>query len=98
MEYLAIFTIIKMFKILGIALVISKFEPLKWVVDIVPDEAGLLKWIPSLLLSCEKCLGFWTGSLLFGIWYGIAAFAIIYIISKYTNFFDEKTITFNNER
>lgn len=62
------------------AYTISRFEPLKMLLDLLPDN---LFWnLLRLLLTCSKCLAFWTGILFGGIWIGMGASLLITLLEK----------------
>ena len=72
-------------KILGVSFFITKFSPIHWILDLLyPSEKSnafviLIYNIVSLLTSCFSCCSFWTGTLLYGFWFGISAYVIAYL-------------------
>lgn len=69
-------------KVMLISYTISRFEPLKMVLDLLPDN--LFFNLLRLLLTCSKCLSFWVGIIIGGIWIGM--------VSSFTMTIFEKTI------
>ena len=45
-------------KALLLAKFITGFEPLQWLLELLPD--GLIKWFSIVLTSCFKCCAFWV--------------------------------------
>lgn len=72
--------IIEVLKILGIAFVITTFEPFQWILDMFPDS--IYKYISILLTSCWKCCSFWLGLILFGLWPAVIAYVIAYFLME----------------
>jgi len=80
-------------KILLSAYTVSRFEPLKMVLDLLPDK--LIFNLINLLLTCSKCLSFWIGIIFFGdIWMGMLASLIITVLEK-TAFNKLEKVTLN---
>lgn len=83
-------------KILGLSFFITKFAPISWVLDLLQPTEGsrpfaiLIYNIVSILTGCFSCCSFWTGTLLFGFWYGISAYVIAYIYNQLIAPFVEK--------
>lgn len=72
--------VLEISKIMLISYTISRFEPLKMVLDLLPDK--LLFNLIALLLTCSKCISFWSGLFLFNIWVGMIASLIMTILEK----------------
>ncbi len=45
-------------KCLLFAKFINSFEPLKWLINLIPDS--MPKWILLVIATCFKCASFWT--------------------------------------
>jgi type III secretory pathway component EscT len=72
---------ILMAKILLVAYTFARFEPMKMVLDLLPDK---LFWnFIRLMLICSKCLALWIGLVMSGdIFIGMAASFIMTIFEK----------------
>ena len=62
------------------AYTVSRFEPLKMILELLPDK--LLPNLLTLLLTCSKCLAFWIGLIIAGPWIAMGASFIITILEK----------------
>lgn len=65
-------------KIFLLGWTISRFEPISWLLDLLPDNLGFN--IFKLLLTCSKCLCLWIGIIMCNIWIamGVSLFMIIF--------------------
>jgi len=83
-------------KVLGLSFFITKFSPIQWILDLFqPSEKTntfliLLYNLISILTGCFSCCSFWTGTLMFGFWYGISAYVISYLYNQVLSPFIEK--------
>jgi len=75
LEFLIIFG-----KVMLLSYTISRFEPLKMVLDLLPDN--LFFNLLRLALTCSKCLSFWIGILFGQIWIGMIASFTMTIFEK----------------
>ena len=75
-------------KILALAWLISGFEPLQWLVELLPNN--LFKYFIVVLTSCFKCCSMWVGFALGGIWYACAASFIAATYTKIKQRIDER--------
>ena len=88
--------IIILSKVLGLSFFITKFSPIQWILELVqPSEKTntflvLLYNLISILTGCFSCCSFWTGTLMFGFWYGISAYFIAYLYNQILAPFVEK--------
>lgn len=71
------FTITSILKILILAYTISRFEPIGWILDLLPNK--LILNIFKLGMTCSKCLCLYVGLILTGnIWMAmIASFLMV---------------------
>lgn len=68
-------------KIFLLSFLINQFEPLQWILDLLPKT--LLTAIITMLLTCLKCTSFWVGLIISGdIFIASGAFLIGFIIDK----------------
>ncbi len=72
--------IINLCKIMILSYTISRFDPLKMILEILPDN--LFCNLFRLALSCSKCLAFWTGIIIAGIWWAMLASFLMTIFEK----------------
>lgn len=83
-------------KILGLSFFITKFSPIQWILELLhPTEKTnsflvLIYNIISIMTGCFSCCSFWTGTILFGFWYGIGAYVIAYLYNQLIAPFVEK--------
>ena len=83
-------------KILGLSFFITKFSPIQWILELFhPTEKTnsflvLIYNIISIMTGCFSCCSFWTGTILFGFWYGIGAYVIAYLYNQLIAPFVEK--------
>lgn len=85
--------IINVLKIVGLAFVINKFDPIKWVfeaiIGVIPENNITLIFLKLFvqiilkLLTCLNCTSFWLGTILFGIWYGVISFFITFLYQRF---------------
>lgn len=86
---------IEILKILGLAFIITKFEPINWLLDLVRPKNKYIRIITStiqLALTCMPCASFWIGLFGYGIWHGILSYFISYLWTKTIS----KTLDKNN--
>lgn len=57
-------SIIIILKILVVAHLVVNFQPINWILELLPG--GLPKWILILLTSCFKCATFWIALVMSG--------------------------------
>lgn len=67
-------------KIMLLGFTMSRFEPLRMVLDLLPDN--LFFNLLRLLLSCSKCIAFWSGIILGGVWIAMLASFLMVIFEK----------------
>lgn len=87
--------IIIILKILGLSYLITHFEPIKWIFDLleIKFSNNILFNILYLMMSCLKCTSFWIGLIMCGLYVGIICFIISFIYEKnFSNW--EKRIKF----
>jgi hypothetical protein len=72
--------IIIMIQIFLISYTITRFEPLQMVLDELPDN--LVMNVIKLLLSCSKCVSFWTGLIIGNIWMAMIVSLFMVIFEK----------------
>lgn len=63
-------SLILILKVLGISWFIRRFDPFIWIIDEIPKKNVIVNTITSLL-ECLKCLCFWIGLIMGGIWIGL---------------------------
>jgi hypothetical protein len=63
-----------------LAFLITQFEPIQWILDMLPNN--LFTAIITTLLTCLKCVSFWVGLIIGGFWIGCTAFIIGFVIDK----------------
>lgn len=82
MIYLA--TLIIILKVLGLAFIITRFEPIQWVFEVLNKRfsKNIIFQMVYLLLSCLKCASFWIGLMMGGIWVAIFCFIVAFIYDK----------------
>jgi hypothetical protein len=97
-------TIIVLGKILGLSFFITKFSPIQWVLEALQPKVDynlpaseqkrplliFIYNIVSILTGCFSCCSFWTGTLLYGFWFGISAYVIAYLYNQILSPFIEK--------
>lgn len=66
-------------KILAMSWTITKFEPISWLLDLLPDN--LFKYFLIVLTSCFKCCSLWFGIAFGGLWLGVTASIIAYTLT-----------------
>jgi len=76
--------IITILKVLGLAFLITRFEPIKWLFEILSIKYGntLIFNLIYLLVSCMKCCATWIGLIMGGIWIGIISFILSFVYTK----------------
>lgn len=79
-------------KILLFSYTITRFEPLEWVLELLPDK--LLFNILKYILSCSRCLSFWFGWFYSGSFWIAAISSILMVIIEKTFGKWERTIEF----
>ena len=52
------------FKILLLSKFITSFDPLQWILDILPNK--MWKYILVVIATCFKCCSFWIGLIITG--------------------------------
>jgi len=67
-------------KTILLAFLITQFEPIQWVLELLPNN--IFTAILTMLLTCLKCCSFWVGLIIGGFWIGCTAFTIGYVIDK----------------
>jgi hypothetical protein len=72
--------LINIIKGIGLAFVITTFEPIQWVLDMFKNN--IFKYVAILLTSCWKCASFWLTLFMFGLWEAVAAYSMVYIIME----------------
>lgn len=80
-------TLIIILKVLGLSFVITKFEPIIWVVEAIQNNFkkpifGLIFGILKTILTCFSCCSMWIGFLMGGLWVGIISYIISFIYLK----------------
>lgn len=80
--------LISMMKGIGLAFVITSFEPLAWVVDLLPNN--IFKYITVLLTSCWRCCSFWITFFMFGLWEATAVYVFLYFLMEITEIIKRK--------
>ena len=88
-------TLIILGKILGLSFFITKFSPIQWILELLQPKSErpfsqLIYNIIMVLTGCFSCCSFWTGTLLFGFWFGISAYVIAYLYNQVLAPFVEK--------
>ena len=53
-------------KVIMLSRVITKFQPLSWILESLPSKIGLFKWIPIVITSCWKCCSLWVSIIMTG--------------------------------
>ena len=53
-------------KVIMLSRVITKFEPLQWLLEALPSKIGISKWILIVITSCWKCCALWTAIIMTG--------------------------------
>lgn len=73
-------------KILGLSWFIVRFDPIKWIFELLPNKIrnNFIVNVLFTLLNCLKCTSFWLGLIFGGIW--------IALISSYIGFWYEEII------
>lgn len=81
--------IITIFKIMGLAWFVSRFDPIQWVLEAVRSNFSndrkfiqLLFMVLETITTCSKCAAFWIGLVLYGIWPALIASFIIFWYDK----------------
>ena len=89
--------IILILKILGMAWVITKFEPIQWVLEILQSKIkpnnitlNLILNIIITITTCFSCCSMWCGFILGGFWYGILCYIISFVYSKKLSLWEYK--------
>ena len=73
--------IIILIKIVLLAFLITQFEPIRWLLNLLPSN--LITAILTLLLTCLKCCSFWIGLIMtLDIYMAASAFVIGFILDK----------------
>lgn len=73
--------IIILIKIVLLAFLITQFEPIRWLLNLLPSN--LITAILTLLLTCLKCCSFWIGLIMtLDIYMAAGAFVIGFILDK----------------
>lgn len=72
------FTMTSILKILILAYTISRFEPIGWILDLLPNK--LILNIFKLGMTCSKCLALWIGILCFNQLYIALAASFIMVL------------------
>lgn len=73
---------IQILKILLASWFITRFEPIKWFIEILPDNLifNMIKYIPM----CSKCFSFWFGLIyIHNFWLAALSSLIMVIVEKY---------------
>lgn len=73
-------TTIIIIKTLLLSFLINQFEPIQWILDLLPNN--FFTAIITTLLTCLKCTSFWVGLILGGFWISTITFLIGWILDK----------------
>jgi hypothetical protein len=74
--------LIVLIKSLLLAWIVTRFEPLKIIVEVLPDK--LIYNVIKLLLTCSKCCTFWLSLIIYrDLYTAILASLLMTIIEKY---------------
>ncbi len=72
---------ILLIKIILLSFLITQFEPIQWLLDLLPSN--LFSAIVTMLLTCLKCCSFWVGLVMtHSIWMASTAFFISFFLDK----------------
>lgn len=82
--------LIHIMKGIGLAFVITSFEPIHWVVDLLPNN--FFKYITVLLTSCWRCCSFWITFFMYGLWPAVTAYTLLYFILEIKEIINRKYI------
>jgi len=87
-------------KILGLSWVITKFDPLYWILEAIKKRIEQKNLILNLIMNviitittCFSCCSMWIGFLIGGFWFGILSYIIAFIYTKKLSLWETK-ITF----
>lgn len=79
----AVAFLIMIAKGMGLAYLVTKFEPLKILVELATERyPNLFTYVVALFFTCMSCATFWITLLMFGFWPAVAAYFIATVFDK----------------
>lgn len=76
--------IITFLRIVGLAFIISRFEPLQWIWETLTQMSNnILLLALSVSTTCMKCLSLWIGIISGHFWLGVIASIFSMVYEKY---------------
>ena len=86
-------TLLTLLKAIGLAFVITKFDPIKWIMDylLFKTKNNLIILMIDKMLSCISCLSFWIALIVSGnIWIASYIYILTFAYDKFLSGWERK--------